>query len=229
MVGGTLDVFGGHDGGAVLLLCVGIFFGVHLVREGCRLRVVVVPYQRVVDVEGQHITRVVADIVAGTYEVRSGFVRISLVSVFVSIVGQSLLSCEAADLRGQQRVTLVVLDAANLTLLDDGIGLAYESCLLCGSQGRVVPEADGLVELIVLTVDFQRLLGVIAAQFLMILVIVSIVVGLHVGQRETAVGTSLDGQRDGHRLRVGRSGARVGRDVLVVDVDSTLDVPVVCR
>ena len=59
--------------------------------------------------------------------------------------------------------------------------------------------------------------------------IVGIFVWHHVEQLHRTVRGSRDGQRDVYRLTIGIRCSGVGRDKLVIDIDRTLDEPIVGR
>ena len=61
-----------------------------------------------------------------------------------------------------------------------------------------------------------------------ILVVVGIEAGLYIAQGQLAVGTCRDGQRNADVLAIGCCRTGISRNVLVVDIDATLDVPIVC-
>ena len=88
-----------------------------------------------------------------------------------------------------------------------------------------LPVVDGLPQLVFYVVG--RDVAHVRADGLVVAVVVGIAVGLHLTQRDLAEGRCRECQRDRDRLGIGIGRAGVGRDVLVVDVDVALDVPVV--
>ena len=115
---------------------------------------------------------------------------------------------------------------ANLTFRYGHIRIPLKELLLGIAQQAPVPVTDGVVLLISDIVDDQFLA---CCQFHVVCLVlpVGIEVRLNVEQRHRAVRGGGDGERYVHRLAVGVGRAGIGRDELVVDVDRTLDIPVV--
>ena len=106
-------------------------------------------------------------------------------------------------------------------------GFLDEELLLVGAQLAPVPIADDVVqhERLGAVVHLHAVLADLCR--LSSIGIVGIEVGLHVDELQLAVRTGGNGQRDVLLAGVGRRRAGIGRHHLVVDVDATLDIPVV--
>ena len=130
--------------------------------------------------------------------------------------------------RLQQHGACLVFFIANLTVLLDVIGVFDEEVPLRRRQQIPIPITDGRVKRIFhlanheCAVSSKRCLcGTVVER------IVSILVRHNVEQLHRTMRGCRDGQRYLHLLAVGIGRAGIGRDILVVDVDRTLDVPVV--
>ena len=227
-----------------------------LSRSGS-LGVVVIPHHGVVHVVGEHIARIVTQIVRGSEDIVEGCIDrivviildVHRISVFIN--GSPLNSrhshgiitrvnhlhvalrsgLQLSVFRRQHHVACRVIVAANLTAVDHHVSLFHEAGLLGIAHQAVVPVTDGVVQLVSGVVDDDGLVGIsrLVAQLVAVLVVVGIVVGLHLAQRHATVGGGGDGERHLHLLSVGIGRAGEGRDILVVDVDGASDEPVVGR
>ena len=116
------------------------------------------------------------------------------------------------------------------TVGNNGVGLWDKQLLFCCGELAVVPIADGIVKPVL---DITKFYLVVLTEFCLCLIgidrIVSIVVRHHVQQRHLTVRSRSDGQRDADSLAESVRTACIGRDILVVNIDSTLDEPVVGR
>ena len=94
------------------------------------------------------------------------------------------------------------------------------------SQFIPIPITDRIVQLVFYIVDNQFL---ITTQLHTIRIIIGISVGLYIQQLHSAMRSSRDGQRKIHHLTVGIGRTGISRDILVIDIDRTPDIPVVGR
>ena len=117
------------------------------------------------------------------------------------------------------------------------IGLGDEVLTVAGRQLLPIPPRDDIIQLVTVAlvvhpdlvdrlavgiVDRADLHRIIAIRHL-----IGIEVRLHIEQLQLTVRGCRDGERQVYLLRVGRSRTRIGRHLLVVDIDLTLHVPVV--
>ena len=129
----------------------------------------------------------------------------------------------------QHGVSLRIGHIANLALCHGGVGLAHKLHLVGIAELHPIPVADGVVDVVGDVVDEHGLIGLqLGLALTAYRLIVSIEVGLDVLDGNLAMRGGRDGEGDVHRLAIGVGRTRVGRDVLVVDIDATLDVPIVC-
>ena len=113
-------------------------------------------------------------------------------------------------------MTGCVFGIADLAVFPYDIGILNKQVLLGVGQLKPVPITDGIVKLVLMVVDDQLLT---TGKRLSVRVPVSILVWHDVKQLHRAVRGSGDGQRNIHRLAVGIGSPRIGRDILVVDID----------
>ena len=138
-----------------------------------------------------------------------------------------LLRCRVSQLlviRRQQDGALRIGGIADLTLGNRGIYLIHEARLVDGRERLVSPVVDRIASLVGDIVDDDTAL---IAKGCSLIIIISIAVGLDLAQRHPTMRGSRDGERDVHRLGISVGRAGIGRDILVVDVDRALDIPVV--
>ena len=131
---------------------------------------------------------------------------------------------------------LLVFDAVNGTGDTVHIGLGDEVLTVVRRQLLPIPPRDDIIQFVAVTLvvhpdlvnRFAVLVGGTDLHGLTILLgIVGIKVRLHIEQLQLTVRGCRDGERQVYLLRVGRSRTRIGRHLLVVDIDLTLHVPVV--
>ena len=227
-VGGTFDIACRLEGSGILL-------GVHLLREVV-LGVVLVPHHRVVYLVGEDIARVVAEVVGEAHHVVEVLdaVRVNDEAAGVDVFDLDLRCArEGVVFSLQHGISLRVERSADHAGVDDGVGLGDELLLVLIAEHLIVPVSDGVVEVVGDVVGHEVLVlaktqtrsGVGCA---VVVSVVGIEVGLHFRHRQLAVGVGRDGQGQADILAVGRGRTCEGGDVLVIDVDATLDVPVVC-
>ena len=144
-----------------------------------------------------------------------------LIFFMVSIVHDGCIGIRQQYLVGREFISCL-LSIFVLGYAD--IRLRHKQSLLGSSQFIPVPITDGRVQRIFNVVDDQLL---IATERLIVRIIIGIAVGLYVKQLHVTVRGSGDGQRNIHLLAVSVCCASICRDVLVIDIYRTLNVPVV--
>ena len=125
----------------------------------------------------------------------------------------------------QHYIARGIVFVANLTTVVGDISLLHKQFFLGVTQQTPVPIADGVVFVILNIVDVCLLAKL---QWYAGRRIEGITVGHDVQQFHAAVRSGSDSQRDLHGLTIGIWSTGVGRDILVVDVYLSLDVPIVC-
>ena len=115
---------------------------------------------------------------------------------------------------------------AHLALSRSNVGLVNKQSLFGLGQQVPVPVADRIVQTVLNIVD-DNLLAFL--QFIARRSIVSILVRHHIQQLHRTMRSGRDGQRDIYTLTIGIRSTGVSGNILVVDIDRTLDEPVVGR
>ena len=129
----------------------------------------------------------------------------------------------------QHHPTLLILGIANLTVLSNYIGLIHKLSLVAFAQQTIIPIADGLVQLVRYVVNHENRIGILRAQLVTTLIIISVVVGLHIAQRHSTVGCRCDGKWNLLFLCRGIGRSCECRDILFIYIDATSDKPIMGR
>ena len=170
-----------------------------------------------------------ADVVGGTEDEVEGNVLV-LVDVEDRIIVclQVLIGTWRRSVTREQYCASMDGVIAYLTVGCDHVGLIHEELSFMCGEGLPIPEVDGIVAAVfgltkLYLARFTQLLRCAAR----VDGIVGIEIGLNIQQRHLTVGGRGDGQRDADDFAVGVRRAGVCGDILVVDIDGTLDEPVV--
>ena len=203
-------------------------------RCAADLCVPVVPNLGIVQLVGQDIAIVVAEVVAGTEDEVEVYFYIFHYSIDILRLGDGRRSSARTPdgfvFRTQQHGAGGIFRIANLTVFLDIVRVFDEEGFFCRCQQIPVPIADRCVKTVFYLVNlYLSVRGQLILYVASIDGIVSILVRHDVEQLHRSVRGGRNGQRNLHLLAVGVGGSGVGRDELVVDVDGTLDVPVVGR
>ena len=222
-------------------------FQVYLAAVGVELgRVPGIPLRGVVHLVCQDITRVVTHVVRLAEHEIEGLVNGLAIVVFDHhVIAVLVFRClhdgfhllvvdglcrssipQRLIFVGQHHVARWIECVADLAAVVGDVCLFHEQLFLRVTQQVPVPIADGCVLVIVDVVDVHLLAKF---QWHARRSVVRIAVGHDVHQFHAAVRGSGDGQRYLHGLAVGIRRTGVGRYILVVDIDLSLDVPVVGR
>ena len=183
----------------------------------------VVPVGRTVHIEGKHVAGVVTHVVGR-------------VEYLVEVDFLSLCHIPELGMRGLQRGAVIgqhhlsggvrgIVVLVELVGCHAHHGLGHEVALLGIGQTCVLPIVDDIVQVVGLCTVVH--LYAIFADGISAAIPIGIEVGLHIEQHQLAMRAGGDGERDLHLLLIGRGTAGIGRHYLVVDVDGTLDKPVV--
>ena len=113
----------------------------------------------------------------------------------------------------------------DITTVGGDIRLIHKQCLFSLAQLIPVPITDWVVQIVGDVVNHQFLLWI---KFIQIRVtIICIFVFLYINQLNPAMRCSGNSQWQIYRLAIGIRCSRISRDILVIDIDRALDVPVV--
>ena len=196
----------------ILLLCATVI-----------LRVPSIPICWVVYLIGQHITRVVAHVVARTVNEleRNILLLLHMVDRRVSSLQGIVISRQHhRTSRDESRILATILAVS-----DGDVCLIDKQVLLRAGQQVPIPVVDRIVQVILHIVD-DHLLAFL--EFHARSRPIGILVRHHVEQFHRTMRSGRDGQWDVHRLAICVRCSGICRDILVVDIYRTLDEPVVC-
>ena len=129
----------------------------------------------------------------------------------------------------QQHVSLRILFVSKLRSTDSHIGFIHEVALLHSRQLRPIPIADGVVHMIGSCTCQNTVLSRQHTIFIEHTFEVCILIGVDTYQLHFSFRASCDGERYVHRLRIGLRCPCVCRQVLVIYIEVTTDIPIVRR
>ena len=185
--------------------------------------VVVVPFQGVGDVEGNQITGIVRNFVRNA-EHRVG-TRLMRFAVDVDYTDVGIFLLNGSEIFGQQYQTFFVVGFAGLGIANGHISRIDKVRLVGDRKLRPIPVTDRIVLMISVFFNQDTIVGSQHSIAIVFTYEISIFIGVDALQGHTAFGTGSNGKRNVDVLFVCLRRTGVTRNILIVDIEVTTDIP----